>query len=770
MRVAVVFDDEPRPETTGVYCLSALKDLCEGEHFRPKEVDSLSPSQFDLFLRIDDGTEYQLPSALRPSAVWFIDTHLNLDQDARLAGGYDIVFAAQRDGAEQLSRRGHSQAEWLPLACDPKVHRKMETGLKQYDIAFVGNLFPGPRLELLQLLKYNFSKVFVGQAYFEEMARTYSAARIVFNRSVLNDVNMRVFEALSCGSLLLTNDLAANGLAELFEDGVHLATYRSEEELVDKARFYLRNETSRETIAAAGRAVVHAKHTYRHRMARILELAEKSRKPISVSPGTERRPAPPQPRASITRHGYYEHARPEILELIPGSARRVLDVGCGAGKLGEALKRRQSAVVIGMEMSRDAAEAAAFRLDEVIVGDAEWLERDFAEADFDAIVCGDVLEHFCDPSAFLRRARGWLAPGGVLIASIPNARHFSVIAPLLDGNWSYEPAGIMDATHMRFYTRRDIIELFHGSGFRLQRISPIPGLGYAEWERSEKRQQVRIGRMTLVGVPVQEAEEFFVYQYLVVAAPASHAERPNAARGLVEVSEEGQEPPTAPRLLAHTAGSRMRFTQDFRKDFEAFDLRGEPFAFVRFGDGERSICMGKPLDAADGWSYNGGSTSFSRDLMASLECDMEDYYIGISDRCCDAESHEWFLTRVRVPLERLTFANIFVNANYERFRSLDFSGIAIVAPRNADILIPENLVERSEDIDGIVARLLDIDRPILVAAGPAANVIVHKYWLRARNRQTIVDVGSALDERLKGIKSRRYHFSGSPTANRVCRW
>ena len=86
------------------------------------------------------------------------------------------------------------------------------------------------------------------------MARTYSAARIVFNRSIKNDVNMRVFEALACGSLLLTNDLSDNGQAELFRDGVHLATYREPEDLLDKLAFYLRRESMRERIAAAGRA------------------------------------------------------------------------------------------------------------------------------------------------------------------------------------------------------------------------------------------------------------------------------------------------------------------------------------------------------------------------------------------------------------------------------------------------------------------------------------------------------------------------------------
>src|SRR5580704_6225770 len=98
------------------------------------------------------------------------------------------------------------------------------------------------------------------------MARTYSAARTVFNRSIRNEVNMRVFESLACGSLLVTNDLSDNGQDGLFRDGVHLASYRDGDELVDKVAFYLARDEARERIAAAGRAEVLAKDTYRHRM------------------------------------------------------------------------------------------------------------------------------------------------------------------------------------------------------------------------------------------------------------------------------------------------------------------------------------------------------------------------------------------------------------------------------------------------------------------------------------------------------------------------
>jgi hypothetical protein len=237
-RVALIYDNRSRPETTGTYCLRALAELVEVEHVLPVDLDRIPRAGFDLFLSIDDGLEYRLPPDLRPAAWWAIDTHLNLAWCADRARDFDLVFAAQRDGATRLEAEGIAPATWLPLACDPAVHRKHEVP-RRHDVAFVGHLFPGPREELLGRLRRRFRDTFVGRAYFDEMAEIYSASRIVFNRSLKDDVNMRVFEALACGSLLLTNDLAENGQAELFRDGVHLATYRDADDLLDKAAYYL---------------------------------------------------------------------------------------------------------------------------------------------------------------------------------------------------------------------------------------------------------------------------------------------------------------------------------------------------------------------------------------------------------------------------------------------------------------------------------------------------------------------------------------------------
>jgi len=271
LHVALIYDDMLRPETTGGYCLRALRRICHVVHYRPLQLDDVSGNEYDLFLQIDDGLDYRIPERLRPAAVWVIDTHMDFETALSKARAADFVFAAQKDGADKLCQRG-VEAAWLPLGCDPAIHRPHDVP-RRYDVCFVGNLFPGPRGDLLERITQRVPRTFVGRRYFDEMAETYSASKIVFNRSLKNDVNMRVFEALACGSLLLTNDLAGNGQHELFQDGVHLATYRNEIELFEKLQWLLKDGTARERIAAAGRAEVLRRHTYAHRMRHILQTA-----------------------------------------------------------------------------------------------------------------------------------------------------------------------------------------------------------------------------------------------------------------------------------------------------------------------------------------------------------------------------------------------------------------------------------------------------------------------------------------------------------------
>ncbi|WP_020471398.1 glycosyltransferase [Zavarzinella formosa] len=510
-RVGVIFDNQARPETTGGYCLSAFQHLAEAVHLHPGKLDRVTPQDFDLFVRIDDGLEFEAPDRLRPLAWWAIDTHLDFERCLRQAKKADLTFAAQKPGAEAMRASGVA-AEWLPLACDPDIHIRHEL-TKRWDFAFVGHVFPGPRAELLAILAKQFPSHFIGQAYFDAMARAYSEARTVFNRSIRNDVNMRVFEGLACGSLLVTNDLPESGQSELFRDGFHLATYGDRDELLDKLAYYLSRPAVRSRIEDAGRQIVLEFHTYRKRMEKILNAVQNL---PSINPT-----ASPTARSSSSYDpGYFEFDRPELLAQIPGEAKSILDVGCGAGRLGEQLKQRQQARVTGLEFDPSAAKAARSRLDEVWEGDVESPSLSFAGQSFDAVVCGDVLEHLRDPLAFLRRVQTWLKPDGRLIASIPNVRHHSVVRSLLAGDWTYESAGLLDRTHLRFFTRREVEKLLFRAGFETGLVAPLPGPGHAEWVADGRPGQVRVRGLQIGPLSAAEAEEFYTYQWLAVARPA----------------------------------------------------------------------------------------------------------------------------------------------------------------------------------------------------------------------------------------------------------
>src|SRR5690606_5474085 len=129
------------------------------------------------------------------------------------------------------------------------------------------------------------------------------------------------------------------------------------------------------------------------------------------------------------------------------NARRVLDVGCGAGALGRLLKEeRRVEEVCGVEFIEEAYRRACTVLDRVLLGNIEEMSLPWPDEHFDCIVCADVLEHLVNPSAVLAKLSRVLAPRGVIVISVPNARFFEVLHMLSSGAWTYFEQGIMDAT------------------------------------------------------------------------------------------------------------------------------------------------------------------------------------------------------------------------------------------------------------------------------------------------------------------------------------
>jgi SAM-dependent methyltransferase/glycosyltransferase involved in cell wall biosynthesis len=151
---------------------------------------------------------------------------------------------------------------------------------------------------------------------------------------------------------------------------------------------------------------------------------------------------------------YPDHPNIDLLERIPLSAAIVLDVGCGAGSLGAAYRRfNPRARLLGIENDPAAATLAAQRLDEVAEVDVEENPLPFElDRPIDCIIYGDVLEHLRDPWPVLRHQIAALSEDGTILICVPNVEHWSFADRLLRGTWDYEPSGLLDDTHLRWFS------------------------------------------------------------------------------------------------------------------------------------------------------------------------------------------------------------------------------------------------------------------------------------------------------------------------------
>jgi SAM-dependent methyltransferase len=155
-----------------------------------------------------------------------------------------------------------------------------------------------------------------------------------------------------------------------------------------------------------------------------------------------------------------------VAARVPATARRVLDLGCGDGALGAHLKRQRAREVVGVTFSREEAQAAAPRLDEVLVRDLNDFDAD-GLGEFDCVVCSHVLEHLTRPEELLRRLRGSLSAGGVLVVALPNALYWRQRLNFLRGRFEYTDGGLMDRTHYRFYDWKTARALLKDCGYAL---------------------------------------------------------------------------------------------------------------------------------------------------------------------------------------------------------------------------------------------------------------------------------------------------------------
>jgi SAM-dependent methyltransferase len=279
--------------------------------------------------------------------------------------------------------------------------------------------------------------------------------------------------------------------------------------------------------------------------------------------------------ANATERGagdaYYDRVREELLDLIETPPRAVLDVGCGGGATDAELKRRfPGARVIGIETVAAAAERAEARLDRVIRADVETL--DFAAAGIapgalDLIIVADVLEHMYDPWHTLEKLRPLLGPGGRVLASIPNVRNLWLLEKIVRGAFDYGDEGLLDITHIRFFTVAEMRALFADTGYTVERITcnvdgnlperrtPLRRLPSPRSFRhvlhavrtllnrdhdhilisreTGRTYRIDTARLALTGLSAADLDEFFCSQVYVIATPAAdHAnDDPGRDRG-----------------------------------------------------------------------------------------------------------------------------------------------------------------------------------------------------------------------------------------------
>jgi len=217
--------------------------------------------------------------------------------------------------------------------------------------------------------------------------------------------------------------------------------------------------------------------------------------------------------------GYYDEPRPEVVARVPADARFVIDVGCASGALGRALKSARPGIQVrGIEPVAEQAERAQQFLDDVYVGTADdplpshWPVPD-------CVIFADVLEHLVDPWTTVRRFRAILGQGGTLVASIPNVANKAVLGALLRHRWDYASHGILDRTHLRFFTRETALEMFEQADFAIRSVGRVmEGLGTKPLGRFVHQLIDREnGRERLYKGPLASVLDAYTVQFLIEA-------------------------------------------------------------------------------------------------------------------------------------------------------------------------------------------------------------------------------------------------------------
>lgn len=354
----------------------------------------------DVVVAIQSGAE----SITRISELGCPTVYLSVDtwHDAReflIGHQYDFVFLAQRGIVKYMRKAGCCRVFWLPLACDPERHRAT-AGEETHDIAFVGSthfMVNRQRVARLKIVEQHFNLGFSYGLGCDDMARAYGRGKLIFNSSISQDVNMRVFEALATGKPLVTNrDAEANGLFDLFEDEIHLITY-TDGNLVRQIQRCLDHPDWARAIGEAGRREVLEKHTYVHRVESLLKTLR------DHMPDLGRRAFSP------LKTGL------RVAEFVPLGTRRILDLGMGLDSSRIALHRQGVRHVSAIALSEEALRKRGRSYDTAT------LHRPgapFDGADFDAVLWEQPLANGFSLEYVFSTTAGLLVEGGRLLLTL----------------------------------------------------------------------------------------------------------------------------------------------------------------------------------------------------------------------------------------------------------------------------------------------------------------------------------------------------------------
>jgi len=165
---------------------------------------------------------------------------------------------------------------------------------------------------------------------------------------------------------------------------------------------------------------------------------------------------------------YYTLARPEIANVVPKGIKAILDIGTGEGYFLKLIKEQIGCETWGIEVNAAAAEVAKKNADRLISGKIEDVLNSIPDGYFDCITFNDVLEHMVEPAEILKMVKAKLSENGIIIASIPNVRYFfNLYEVLVKKDWEYKDAGILDSTHLRFFTQKSMKSMIEKAGYQM---------------------------------------------------------------------------------------------------------------------------------------------------------------------------------------------------------------------------------------------------------------------------------------------------------------